>query len=195
MIKEVIVVEGTNDTKRLKSFFDCDTIETHGLGLKKETIELIKQVNDNRGVILFFDPDTPGEKIRERINKQIPNLKNAFVLKQDARTTKKVGVEHADKQVLEQALNNLVTYCDSKNSITMQELYELGLCGQDDSDKKREEIARRYHLGKCNGKTLLKRLNMLGVDSKEIQELFKTPKIIYSKHRKLYKINTKIGIM
>ena len=38
MIKELIVVEGVNDTKRLQSFFDVDTIETHGLGLKEETI-------------------------------------------------------------------------------------------------------------------------------------------------------------
>ena len=40
MIKEVIVVEGANDTKRLKSFFDVETIETHGLGLNTETINL-----------------------------------------------------------------------------------------------------------------------------------------------------------
>lgn len=171
MIREVIVVEGSNDTKRLKSFFDCDTIETHGLGLKKETIELIRQVNDIRGVILFFDPDTPGEKIRARINKEIPNLKNAFVLKKDARTTKKVGVEHASKEILLEALNNLITYSDSKESITMQELYELGLCGNVDSNKKREELAKHYHLGKCNGKTLLKRINMLGVNKDDIEQI------------------------
>ena len=46
MIKEVIVVEGVNDTKRLKSFFDVETIETHGLGLKKDTIELIKKIKE-----------------------------------------------------------------------------------------------------------------------------------------------------
>ena len=27
-IKEIIVVEGKNDTNTLQSFFDCDTIET-----------------------------------------------------------------------------------------------------------------------------------------------------------------------
>ena len=63
MIKELIVVEGVNDTKRLQSFFDVDTIETHGMGLSKETIELVRQANEKRGVILFLDPDAPGEKI------------------------------------------------------------------------------------------------------------------------------------
>ena len=57
MIKELIVVEGKNDTKRLQSFFDVETIETHGLGLSKDTIELIRKANEKRGVILFLDPD------------------------------------------------------------------------------------------------------------------------------------------
>lgn len=168
IIKEVIVVEGENDSKRLKSFFDVDTIETHGLGLSKETIEFIKEINEKKGVILFLDPDNPGEKIRERINKEIPNLKNAFVVKEDAKTSKKVGVEHASKQALEEALSNLITYGDSKDSITMSDLIDLGLMGLNDSASKRLEISKKYHIGKCNSKTLLKRLNMLGIKKEEL---------------------------
>ena len=168
MIKEVIVVEGKNDTKRLKSFFDCETIETNGLGISKETIEYIKEINDKRGIILFLDPDTPGEKIRDRLNKEIPNLKNAFVLKEDARTNKKVGVEHASKEVLEEALNNLITYKDIDYSLTMNDLFDLGLMGKDNSKEKRLMLSKKYHLGKCNGKTLLKRLNLLGIKKEDL---------------------------
>lgn len=171
MIKEVIVVEGTNDTKRLKSFFEVDTIETHGLGLSKETIELVKQANKKRGVILFLDPDTPGEKLRTRLNKEVPGCKNAFVLKEDARTKKKVGIEHADKQTLEEALNNLVTYSEDKESLTLEEYNELGLSGMPDSVQRREKITRAFHIGKCNAKTMYKRLNMLGVTLEEIKEV------------------------
>lgn len=171
MIKEVIVVEGVNDTKRLKSFFEVDTIETHGLGLNKETMNLIKEANDKRGVILFLDPDTPGEKIRKRINDEIPGLKNAFIMKEDGRTKKKVGIEHANKEVLEEALNNLVTYCDSKESISMEEFYELSLSGDKDSSLKREKVSRAFHLGKCNSKTMFKRLNMLGIGKEEIEKV------------------------
>ena len=173
MIKEVIVVEGVNDTKRLKSFFDCETIETHGLGLKKETIELIKQINETRGVILFLDPDTPGEKIRNRLNSEIPNLKNAFVLKENAKTKKKVGIEHADKQTLSEALNNLVTYSDEVDSLNLQEFNELGLSGHLDSVEKRAKLSKHYHLGKCNAKTMLKRLNMLHLTYEQINEVLK----------------------
>lgn len=171
MIKEVIVVEGSNDTKRLKSFFDVDTIETHGLGLKKETIELIQEINKSRGVILFLDPDTPGEKIRNRLNNEIPNLKNAFVLKENAKTKKKVGIEHADKNTLEEALNNLITYSDSKETLSQGDYNELGLNGNDDSASKREILAKIFHTGKCNSKTMFKRLNMLGITKQDIEKI------------------------
>lgn len=173
MIKEVIVVEGVNDTKRLKSFFDCETIETHGLGLKKETIELIKEINNKRGVILFLDPDSPGEKIRNRLNSEIPNLKNAFVLKENAKTKKKVGIEHADKETLKEALDNLITYSDNKDSLSLKEFNELGLSGQADSTIKRDKLSKYFHLGKCNGKTMLKRLNMLSLTYEQIIEVLK----------------------
>ena len=171
MIKEVIVVEGANDTKRLKSFFDVETIETHGLGLKKDTIELIKKINATRGVILFLDPDAPGEKIRNRLNTEIPNLKNAFVLKEDARTKRKVGIEHANKETLQEALDNLITYTDKRQSISQEEYNSLGLNGYEDSTIKREAISKHFHIGKCNSKTMFKRLNMLGITSQQLKKI------------------------
>lgn len=171
MINEVIVVEGKNDTKNLQRYFDVETIETHGLGLNNETLEYIKEVNKKRGVILFLDPDSPGEKIRKRINDYIPGLKNAFVLKEDARTSKKVGVEHASYLVLKEALDHVVTYVDDYRTIDFNDLYELGLIGKDDSFYKRGVVAKKYHLGKCNGKTMLNRLNMLKISREELNDI------------------------
>ena len=171
MIKEIIVVEGINDTKRLKSFFDVDTIETHGMGLNQETIELIRGLNERRGVILFLDPDTPGEKIRRRLNEEIPGLKNAFVMKEDARTKKKVGIEHASKEVLEEALENLITYCEMKDTLSMEEFIDLGLKGEEDSLEKREKVSAYFHLGRCNAKTLFKRINLSGITYEQIRKV------------------------
>lgn len=56
-IKEIIVVEGKSDTALLKELFEVDTIETHGLALDKKTLELIKEANKTRGVIVLTDPD------------------------------------------------------------------------------------------------------------------------------------------
>ena len=65
-IKEVIVVEGHHDTATLKQYFDVETIETNGSAINKETLEYIKEVQAKRGVIIFTDPDYPGEKAQRR---------------------------------------------------------------------------------------------------------------------------------
>lgn len=171
-IEEVIVVEGKNDTLNLKRYFELDTIETHGLGLSRETIEYIAEINKTRGVIVFTDPDSAGENIRRKLNYAIPNLKNAFVLKEDARTSKKVGIEHASKEVLEEALGSLITFGENKESLSYSDFVDLGLIGKEDSGILRDKLNKRYHLGKCNGKTLFKRLNMLGLRREDLwQEL------------------------
>lgn len=172
-IKEVIVCEGKNDAEHLKSFFNCDTIITHGSAIDKETIELIREVNETRGVILFLDPDSPGDKIRKTINEAVPNCKNAFVLKEDARTTKKVGVEHADYEVLKEALEHLMTYQTNQINLTMNDLVDLGLSGDEQAKDRRKIVGKALHIGEANAKTLLKRLNMLNKTKEEIAELLK----------------------
>jgi len=165
MINEVIVVEGRNDTLRLQSFFAVETIETQGLGLSREKIELIRQVNEKRGVILLLDPDHPGETIRKKINDSIPGLKNAFIFKEDARTKKKVGIEHATKEALENALNNCFTYIDDNDQgLKMTDLLELDI-----DSKQRDKLCHYYHLGKCNNKTFLKRLRMLNITKEDLK--------------------------
>ena len=39
-IKEIIVVEGRDDTNRVKEAIDCDTFETNGSALTKKKISL-----------------------------------------------------------------------------------------------------------------------------------------------------------
>ena len=88
-IKEIIVVEGKNDTNTLQSFFDCDTIETGGDQVNEKTIERVRQAQKTRGVIIFTDPDTPGEHIRRLIGSSVPGCKHAFINKEKAKTPKK----------------------------------------------------------------------------------------------------------
>lgn len=169
-INEVIVVEGKNDTKTLKSFFNCDTIETHGTCLSEFTINLIDKVNKERGVIVFCDPDYPGEYIRKTLNSRISNLKHAFIDKKYAKTDKKVGIEHASKEELEKSLQNLITYSNKKGNLTKLDMLDLGLMG---SKEKRDIISSYYRIGKCNVKTLLNRINMLNLSKDEIKEVLK----------------------
>lgn len=171
-LKEIIVVEGKNDTNVLKSYIDCDTIETHGTHIGEQVLKQIQLAQEKRGVIIFTDPDFPGEKIRSIINQRVPGCKNVFIEKAKAKTNKKVGIEHASKQDILEALKQSMTYTsDLLETIHYEEFLALGLQGQKDSAKRREEIATILHLGKPNAKTLWKRLNMLQLEKKDIEKL------------------------
>ena len=172
-LKEIIVVEGKNDTNVLKSYLECDTIETHGTHIGEAVLRQIRQAKEKRGVIIFTDPDYPGEHIRNTINSRIPGCKNAFIDKTRARTTRKVGVEHAAKEDILEALNHLMTYTDElEETITQEDFLDLGLNGRADSGQRRTHIARKLYLGKANAKTLRKRLNMLQLSCEDVEALF-----------------------
>lgn len=168
-IKEIIVVEGKNDTNTLQSYFQCDTIETNGDTLNKNTLKRIEQAQKVRGIIVFTDPDTPGEHIRRQINERIPGCKNAFIDKKKARTDKKVGVEHASKEDLWQSLKNCVTFSSPIQSLSFEEFLDLGLMGD---SFRRNQVCQWFHIGPCNAKTCFKRLNGMNVTKKEIEDRF-----------------------
>ena len=173
-IKEVIVVEGKSDYTFLKSFIDADIITTNGSEISKETLELIKKANDDRGVIILTDPDYPGIRIRNIISEYIGDCKHAFVEKNKAIKGKKVGIAETKKEDVLFALENVVTFTSSKNkTITYNDLYELGFIGKEDSKQKRDKICQYYHLGWCNAKTFLNRLNMFGLTTEDLKEVIK----------------------
>ncbi len=167
-IKEVIVVEGKNDTNTLQAFFECDTIETSGDQVSQATIERIRIAQEKRGVIIFTDPDRPGEHIRRLINDAIPGCKNAFIDKEKAKTPKKVGVEHASKEDLWQALCQNVTFNEDQESLSWQDYIELGCIG---NTKRRYLLCDIVHIGPCNAKTCYKRLNQMGYTQAELLRL------------------------
>lgn len=171
-IREIIVVEGKNDTNVLQSHFDCDTIETHGTHLGKEILKQIALAKEKRGVIIFTDPDYPGEKIRMTINQAIPGCQNAYIAKHKAKTSKKVGVEHASYEDLKDALSHLFTYDENpEETLSYEAFLELGLNGCADSRQKRMRIAEQLYLGNPNAKTLYKRLNMLRLSVDDVRKL------------------------
>lgn len=171
-IKELIVVEGKTDLIFLKSFLDADIVITNGSEVSRETLEFIKEANKRQGVIILTDPDYPGLRIRNIVTEYIGECKHAYIDKKKAIKGKKVGIAETKKEDIIEALNNVVTYnrANSKN-VTEVDLYEMGLLGRDDSKSKRNVVCEYYHLGWCNAKTFLKRVNMFGLTVKDIKEV------------------------
>lgn len=170
-IEEVIVVEGKTDTAILKRLLDVDTIETNGLNMTEETLELIVRTNETRGVIVLTDPDYPGKKIRDRIQ-QVTNCKHAFVAKDDAvgsyRGKAKVGIAQTRKEAIIDALENIVTFKENQESISWQEFLSLDIVG---NKQRRLYVFHQFNLGYGNVKTLFKRLNMLGITLEMVKEI------------------------
>ncbi len=169
-IQQVIVVEGRSDTQTLHRYFDCDTIETGGDHVSAQTLERIAQAQQQRGVIVFTDPDHAGEHIRSVISRHIPGVAHAYIPRERAKTDKKVGVEHAAKEDLEESLRHLVIYDEKHQSLSWAEFLDLGLVG---NAKKRQLVCEALHLGHCNAKTCFKRLNQAGYRQDDVKEVLK----------------------
>src|SRR5699024_592040 len=110
-IKEVIVVEGKDDTKQILKAVNADTYETNGSALSAVDIDRLKKLQKTRGLIVFTDPDFNGERIRKMISTAIPGVKHAFIRRDQGVPEFKgsLGVEHATPEVIRGALEKLYT--------------------------------------------------------------------------------------
>ena len=174
-MNDVIVVEGLHDEIRIKSVYpDANVVITNGSEVSEDTIKLLKELAKTHDIIIFTDPDSPGERIRSIINANIPSCKQAFLRKKDAisKNKKKVGIEHADYDIIKEALEPVFSNkVNTTESITSLELYELGLNGMPDSSLIRDKISNYLNIGKPNFKTFYKRLNLLGITKDELKDI------------------------
>lgn len=170
-VKEIIVVEGQSDKKILESFLKADILVCNGSAIDGFDKDYLIELNNKRGVIIFTDPDFPGQKIRNQISAYLPNCKHAFIDKSKAIKGKKVGVAEAKIEDLKESLQNVVTF-DKFNlgDLKPLDLYQLNIAGKESKENK-EKVINHYHIGYCNSKTILKRLNMLGIKRKELEQI------------------------
>ncbi|MGX2945428.1 ribonuclease M5 [Enterococcus alishanensis] len=177
-IEEIIVVEGKDDTKRLKEVFHVDTIETRGSAIDEEILSQIEHAEETRGVIVFTDPDFSGEKIRKTIMESIPSAKHAFLARRKAAPQKRgssLGVEHASDEAIIEALEKVVTpsTVDDLPEIPRQTLVAYGLIAGASAKEKRELLGEELKIGYTNGKQLAKRLKMFRITEEELSTAIK----------------------
>lgn len=177
-IREIIVVEGKDDTCNLQRFYNVETYETNGSAISNEDIERIKRLQRLRGVIVFTDPDYNGERIRKLIMQAVPDVKHAFLNREEAVPKSKtkgrsLGVEHAKFEDLQKALTGIYHNNCYKAScdISKGDLMRLGLLMGPDSRKRREYLGDHLRIGYCNGKQLLKRLLLFDITLKDVEQV------------------------
>ena len=176
-IKEVIVVEGKDDTKQILKAVDADTYETNGSAISTADLAKLKKLQASRGLIVFTDPDFNGERIRKIISEAIPGVKHAFIKRKDGVPTEahgSLGVEHATPAIIKSALEHLYTQTTTPQQVFKREdLQKWGLTGQADSRKRREKLGQLLGIGYGNGKQLIHRLNMFQVDQATFEQAIK----------------------
>lgn len=168
-IKEIIVVEGRDDTVAVKRAVDADTIETNGSAINPKKIEQIRHAVEKRGAIILTDPDYPGDRIRNIIEKNVPGVKHAFIPRKDAKDKRgKVGVEHANPDVIREAILHAYSGTIKEETlITQDDLIYAGLIAGGDCVRRRARLGEILRIGKANGKQLRNRLNMFQISREE----------------------------
>lgn len=169
-IKQAVIVEGKYDKIRLANIIDGLIITTDGFGIfkNKDKQRFIKKLADERGIIILTDSDSAGFMIRSKLCSLVPKDKiiNVYVPSISGKEKRKnerskeglLGVEGIDDQVIIDALTRAGAVCgedsaaenkyENRRKITKVDLYELGLCGRDNSAALREKLLKRLDFPK-----------------------------------------------
>lgn len=179
-IKEAIVVEGRYDKNTLSQIVDAPILETNGFGIfkDKQSMKLLRQTAEKRGLIVFTDADGAGFVIRNHIKSAIPAkyLKHAYtpdVFGKERRKSApgkegKLGVEGMRPEIILDALRKAgatfegETTARTPQGITKQDLFELGLSGTPGSGEKRKKLLQTLDFPEqMSANALLQALNLL----------------------------------
>lgn len=162
-LKQAVVVEGKYDKIRLSSVVDATVIETGGFRIfsNKETLQMLRIVAKNCGIVIMTDSDFAGFRIRNYLNKAITvgKVYNAYLPDVSGKEKRKskpskeglIGVEGFGEEDILNSLR-LAGVLDSENTLEISEkiekfdLFSLGLSGGQDSKLKREAVLKSFNL-------------------------------------------------
>jgi len=168
VIKEIIVVEGRDDTAAIKRAVDANTIETHGFGIRRETWQLIEKAYKEKGIIIFTDPDYAGNEIRRKLTEKFPDAGQAYLSRKDATKSGDIGIENADPDSIIEALSKAhYTLEEKSEEFTAADMHKYGLVGGPKSTEMRDRLGKALGIGYGNSKQFLTKLNKYGITREE----------------------------
>ena len=161
----ILVVEGKEDASYLSNYISSEIVTINGFEMPEITISYLK----NKRVIILTDPDKAGIEIRKKLNILLPNSVNVEIDAKYCTRGIKKGVAECNIQELLTKLKTFATQeKKTESDISVSDLYNLGLM----NDKElRTSICQKLNLGKCNSKTLYKRLLNNNVSLKQLCEI------------------------
>ena len=164
-IDGVIVVEGTNDESYLSSFIDAHFVITNGYEIPQSEICFLKEAAKTKKIIILTDSDEAGFKIRNKLNEILVGCENPIVDITKCNNHGKHGVKECEKDEIIRVLHG---FFEEKKENSNS--YELFLGFGEDSKNKRNAICKKYNLGRCNNKKMIKRLSFLNIPINDVKE-------------------------
>ena len=172
-IKEIIVVEGKDDISAVKQAVDADLIPVHGYAVKrKSTLEKIKTASERVGVIVLTDPDFAGKMIRKTIEDYVPNVKHAYISREEGTLKDNIGVENAKPEAIISALKKarFKNLEKTKYIFDTNDMLYYGLVGFPNSKSLRQTVGSYLKIGYSNAKQFLSTLNSFDITKEELEE-------------------------
>ena len=166
-LKSVLVVEGKEDASYLSNYVASEIVVVNGFEISSSTITYLR----NKQALLLLDPDSAGKEIRSKLNKLLPDSINVEIdINKCNRRNKKGIAECQIEEILSKLHRYIIQGNESTSDIKESDLYKLGLIGNKEC---RDKVCKELNLGKCNGKTLYKRLLNNNVSFKQLCEILK----------------------
>ncbi len=178
-IREVLVVEGRYDKNTLAQAVDASIVELGGFSVFNDAqkLSLLRRLAEERGLVIFTDPDGAGFVIRNYLKGALPKewVRHAYapdVCGKEKRKRRggregKLGVEGMRPEVLIEALRRAgATFegeetADGGEPITKADLLDAGLIG-DGSTARRATLVKELDLPEhLSANALLEVLNLL----------------------------------
>ena len=176
-INQAIIVEGRDDVSAVSKAVEALIIPTHGFGITRETWELIEKAYEEKGIIVFTDPDFSGEEIRKKISSKYENAIQAYISRDEATDGDDIGVENASPESIQKALKKALENAKITNKnaeeferVEMRDLTRLGLQGTPESKEFRIELSKKLGIGYGNSKALCKKLANWGIGIRELEQ-------------------------
>ena len=167
-LNAVLVVEGKEDASYLSNYIESEIVVVNGYEMSESTINYLK----GKEVVALLDPDEAGKQIRKVLNEKLGNVINVEIdITKCIRGIKNGVAECSIDEIMAKLQPYSVKNPAKLQQIQNSDLYNLGLVNGDLG--LRNFVCEKLNLGKCNGKTLLKRLNTNNISLEELINVVK----------------------
>lgn len=167
-INKIIVVEGKEDVSYLSSFIEAEYVITNGYDIKKEELDYLNEALKYKEILVLVDPDKAGRDIEKTLRSRIAKATYLNINITKCIRGKKNGVAECEQ---EEIIRVLEPHFSEKN-LQKSHVLQGKLSKIDLNDKKlRQYICQKFHLGICNLKKLLTRIETLQISEEKLLEI------------------------